>query len=227
MLPTTLSFNPLPLISDNSNSILAAAKAQGAADHLAANTDPTLIAGFAAQKAIIVANYNTTQTGGFEIFHDNAGILIPSILHPLSRGFVNIASTNPFTEPTIDPRFGSNPTDIQVVVEGIKFQQKMMATEPLLEMLPVQLLPPAVTTLSDTLLTIYVKAGVQTNYHPSGTTAMLPLDMGGVVDTSLLVYGSKNLRVIDSGMIPLLPGSHIAAAMFAIGEKVSKFHTPL
>jgi hypothetical protein len=80
----------------------------------------------------------TATTGGFEIFHDNAGILVPSILHPYSRGSVAINSVDPFTEPTIDPRYGSNPLDIQIVVEGIKFIQKMSATPPMLNLQPVQ-----------------------------------------------------------------------------------------
>jgi len=88
------------------------------------------------------------------------------------------------------------------------------------KLLPIQLAPPAAATLSDELLTLWVKAGVQTNYHPSGTASMLPLDMGGVVDTNLLVYGTSNLRVVDSGMFPLLPGSHIGAAVYAVAEKV-------
>jgi choline dehydrogenase-like flavoprotein len=185
-------------------------------------TDATVIAGFAAMKDIITKNLGTTLTGGFEIFHNNAGILIPSILHPYSRGSVEINSRDPFTEPTIDPRYGSNPLDLQIVVEGIKFMQKMINTPPMQKLLPVQVAPPAVATLSDELLTLWVKAGLQTNYHPSGTASMLPLEMGGVVDTNLLVYKTSNLRVVDSGMIPLLPGSHIGAAVFAISEKVGR-----
>jgi len=52
---------------------------------------------------------------------------------------------------------------------------------------------------------------------------MLPLDLGGLVDTNLLVYGTSNLRVVDSGMFPLLPGSHIGAAVYAISEKVGYY----
>jgi choline dehydrogenase-like flavoprotein len=31
---------------------------------------------------------------------------------------------------------------------------------------------------------------LQTEFHPSGTTSMLPFELGGVVDSRLLVYGT-------------------------------------
>jgi choline dehydrogenase len=216
------------LFTDESASILSAATAQSPDGYLAADTDATVLAGFNAIKEIITANLGSTTTGGFEIFHDNASILVPSILHPCSRRSVEINSLDPFTEPTIDPRYGSNPPDLQIVIEGIKFMQKMINTPPMQTLLPVQVAPPAAATLSDELLTLWVQAGVQTNYHPSGTASILLLDMGGVVDTNLLVYRTSNLRVVDSGMFPLLSGSHIGAAVYAVSEKVgySSFKFP-
>ena len=41
-----------------------------------------------------------------------------------------------------------------------------------------------------------------------GSTSMLPRDKGGVVDTSLKVYGTRNLRVVDLGIVPLEVGVH-------------------
>lgn len=40
---------------------------------------------------------------------------------------------------------------------------------------------------------------------------MLPRDSGGVVDTSLLVYGTSNLRVVDASIMPLQVGAHLMA----------------
>jgi choline dehydrogenase len=145
-------------------------------------------------------------------------------LHPFSRGTVAIKSADAFVEPSIDPRYGSNPLDLQIVIEGIKFQNKLITTAPMLELLPVQVAPPAIA--DDAALELYVKLGLQTNYHPSGTASMLPKEKGGVVDTKLLVYGTANLRVVDGGMIPLLPGCHIGAAVYAVAEKVRSVHTP-
>lgn len=38
---------------------------------------------------------------------------------------------------------------------------------------------------------------------------MLPKNYGGVVDTKLRVYGTKNIRVVDMSIIPLNIGAHI------------------
>ncbi len=44
---------------------------------------------------------------------------------------------------------------------------------------------------------------VGTEYHPSCTCAMLPLELGGVVDANLKVYGLANVRVADSSVFAL------------------------
>jgi choline dehydrogenase-like flavoprotein len=49
-----------------------------------------------------------------------------------------------------------------------------------------------------------IRSGVRTEFHGSGTTSMMPLELGGVVDTHLRVYGTKNLRIVDAGIVPLV-----------------------
>jgi len=68
-----------------------------------------------------------------------------------------------------------------------------------------------------------VKRNLRTEFHPCGTTAMMPLGLGGVVDSSLKVYGTENLRVVDAGIMPLIPGAHLQAAVYAVAEKVSSW----
>ncbi len=50
---------------------------------------------------------------------------------------------------------------------------------------------------------------------------MIPLALGGVVDPELQVYGTENLRVVDAGVMPLIPGAHLQATVYAVAEKVS------
>jgi choline dehydrogenase-like flavoprotein len=65
-----------------------------------------------------------------------------------------------------------------------------------------------------------VKRRVQTEFHPSGTTAMMPVELGGVVGPRLGVDGAVGLRVVDAGVMPLVVGAHLQAAVYAVAEKV-------
>jgi choline dehydrogenase-like flavoprotein len=84
-----------------------------------------------------------------------------------------------------------------------------------------ELLPgPAILDVGDAL-EVYVRTALLTAWHPAGTAAMLPKELGGVVDPELKVYGVSNLRVVDASIIPMLPSSHTMATVYAIAEKVS------
>jgi choline dehydrogenase-like flavoprotein len=49
----------------------------------------------------------------------------------------------------------------------------------------------------------------------AGAASMLPKDKGGVVDPTLKVYGTTNLRVVDLSVVPLHFASH-PVGMFLI-----------
>lgn len=61
--------------------------------------------------------------------------------------------------------------------------------------------------------------GLSTEYHPSASMSMLPLELGGVVDTQLRVHGIDKLRVIDSSVIPVGMAAHLMSPTFALAEK--------
>lgn len=52
-----------------------------------------------------------------------------------------------------------------------------------------------------------------TNYYPAGTYAMASGKLNAVVDESLKVYGTKNVRVCDASVIPILH------TVYALAEK--------
>jgi len=58
-------------------------------------------------------------------------------------------------------------------------------------------------------------------FHPVGTAPLAPKEIGGVVDPSLKVYGTKNLRVVDASVIPLQIGVPPMATVYAIAERAA------
>ena len=63
-----------------------------------------------------------------------------------------------------------------------------------------------------------------TSYHPVGTCKMAPQsDPGAVVDARLRVHGLERLRVIDSSIMPTIPGGNTTAPSMMIGERGAGF----
>lgn len=50
---------------------------------------------------------------------------------------------------------------------------------------------------------------------------MMPRDMGGVVDTNLVVYGTANVRVVDASILPFQICGHLTSTIYAIAERIS------
>lgn len=209
------------MISNNSFAILSNASSQGATDYLLPGLDRTVIAGFQAQKNSLVTRLGTTTSAAYEIINNNAGSLTVAVMHPLSRGVCYINSPDPFEPPMIDPRWLSNPTDRAILIEALRFNRQILAAPSMLLLEAAQFVPPA--NADEDALNQVINNGIRTEFHPSGTLAMLPLDMGGVVDSTLLVYGTQNLRVVDASIFPLVPAAHLQAVVYAVAEKVTFF----
>ena len=142
------------------------------------------------------------------------------LLHPLSRGSVNIDATDPHKEPVVDYRALSNPVDTDILAEFVRFTRRYHFDTSLAIHGPQESSPGA-DVVSDEDLADYVRLSASpTEFHPSGTCAMLPREFGGVVDEDLRVYGINGLRVIDASIIPTLPGANTCQTVYAIAEKV-------
>lgn len=143
-----------------------------------------------------------------------------SIAHPLSRGFIEINSTDPLAPPIVDLRTGSNPVDLNLFAEAYRFGRRLVQTPAIQELVPTELTPgPSLQT--DEELLGFARDSLSTMFHPVGTSAMQPREIGGVVDYNLMVYGTRNLRVVDASIMPLIPGTHLQSTVYAIGEKVN------
>lgn len=128
------------------------------------------------------------------------------LLQPLSRGSVHIGSSDPLAPPVIDPAFLKNPLDLKLLVKIVKLCRDIMNSDAYKAAKPVAYDPPN-EMQSDEELEEFVRKTANPFFHPVGTASMLPKEDGGVVDKTLKVYGTKNLRVVS---IPFM--NHLRAS---------------
>ncbi|KAL3426544.1 GMC oxidoreductase [Phlyctema vagabunda] len=214
-----LAFLPLTTISNKSAEISATAAAQDAASFLPADTDASVVAGYEAQHKILERGLTASNIGLMEYIYSDA-VVLPGLQHPFSRGHVRISSTDALAAPVVTNGWLSNPLDLSLMLEGIKFARTIMQTAAQQELNPAELVPGAAVQ-SDADLEAFVKDNLDTLYHPAGTAVMMKQEEGGVVDTSLKVYGTANLRIVDTSIFPLLPATHIQSTVFAVAEKAA------
>jgi len=143
--------------------------------------------------------------------------LLCAYTHPFHRGTVHIKSTNPAEPPAIRQNYFSNEADLDILVKTVKWINKVYATAPLKDLVVRKLVPTGGET--DEELRDWAKDMLATVHHPVGTCAMLPKELGGVVDSKLLVYGTENLRVIDTSVVPLQISSNVQTLAYAVAEK--------
>ncbi|KAI4271793.1 MAG: hypothetical protein L6R38_006771 [Xanthoria sp. 2 TBL-2021] len=157
------------------------------------------------------------------ITEGNYVTLLVALSHPFSRGSVHITSADARDKPVIDPKYLSHPLDNEILARHVQYMETLIRTEPLASLLKKdgRRIPADVhvETLEEAR-----KLGPRTvtsNFHPTGTCAMMPKELGGVVDERLIVHGTTNLRVVDASIIPLEPRGNIQSSVFAIAERAS------
>ncbi|KAI1348717.1 GMC oxidoreductase-domain-containing protein [Xylaria sp. FL0043] len=171
----------------------------------------------------ILALLSRRDVAAFELMATSWGQLAIGAMHSLSRGTIHARSSSIFDNepPVVDLRLCSHPFDCEILRMGVEFNDRLIATNAMAALLPVP--PPGLATedLNNRTALMETIAGmVRTEFHPSGTAAMMPRSAGGVVDAGLKVYGTRNLRVVDASVMPLIPSGHIQSAIYAVAEKV-------
>ncbi|KAF7561251.1 hypothetical protein G7046_g2876 [Stylonectria norvegica] len=191
-----------------------------AKDGLPGNAPASVKRGYAAQKQLLRAQLLETDAGVFEILADSTGTLTVSAMKSFSRGTVRPSDTKSvFDQPVLNPRYCSNPIDCDIIALGLQLNRKHIGTKAMSQLQPK--LPDKWNTDDRETLIGLLKPLITTEFHPSGTTAMMPLSMGGVVDSNLKVYGTCNLRVVDAGVFPIIPAAHLSAVVYGVAEKAA------
>ncbi|KAF8958575.1 GMC oxidoreductase [Flammula alnicola] len=140
--------------------------------------------------------------------------------HPFSRGSIHAKSKDPKVHPEIDPHYFEWDADIEILVQQIKYLRTLHEVEPWKSGV-VREVDPGPSSLADSDLQDYIKNHLSSTWHTVGSCSMLPRDKQGVVDPTLKVYGTTNLRVVDLSIVPLHIAAHTQATAYVIGEKAA------
>ena len=140
-------------------------------------------------------------------------------LYPKSTGRVTLAGPDPLALPLIDPALGSDETDIQTLLRGLKMSRTIFAHESFRKYQGREVLPGAAVS-SDAQWIEHIRRTLTTVHHPGSTCRMGPVG-DNVVDQELKVHGLEHLRVADASIYPRLVGENTNASVLAIAEKAS------
>ena len=152
--------------------------------------------------------YDYPRVDGFTI--------LPTLLHPKSRGTVSLSSSDPKAPPIIQPNFLEEKDDLDKLIKGGKLVFKLMKDESLKKHIKLDGLP--INRSSEDFLIEHIKKTLETVYHPVGTCTM-GTDKMSVVDPSLKVHGIHNLRVVDASIMPKIISGNTNAPVYMIAEK--------
>ncbi|KAE9408774.1 alcohol oxidase [Gymnopus androsaceus JB14] len=143
--------------------------------------------------------------------------------HNFSRGTIHCLSSDPHEPPAIDPHYFERDIDLQIFIKTIRYVREITKKAPLKDILsddPASMeLNPGAEIQTDEQIANWLKQCLSTTWHTTGSLSMLPKDKNGVVDPTLKVYGTKNIRVVDVSIIPLQFAAHTQATAYIIAEQ--------
>lgn len=220
-----IGFLSLELISNNSQSILDDAEATSAADFLPEvySTSKDLLAGFAAQRDVLLKSIRAGSVAVLEFPISGGGFIPNAMQKPLSRGTVHLNATNPLAVPVVTHNALANPFDRATIFEALQFTRRVLNSESVSSLNPVEVTPgPQYTELDSTIERLVAAGSLSPTFsHASCSCPMMPREMGGVVDSELLVYGTKRLSIVDASILPVIPAAHLQATMYSVAEKAA------
>ena len=141
------------------------------------------------------------------------------MLHPESRGTVELASADPAAHPKIVQNFLATDADRQVLREGVRMT-RAIASEPAMQRFVAGEIAPGAAKARDAEIDAHVRTTSITVHHPLGTCRM-GADDQAVVDPEMRVRGVDGLRVVDASVMPDMVSGNINAAVLMIAERAS------
>ena len=146
-----------------------------------------------------------------------------------SRGWVRIASDDPFAKPRMLFNYLSTPEDRREWVEAIAIARNIMG-QPAFEEFNGGEMSPGLEVEGDEAVFDWVRKDAETALHPSCTARMGTDGMGVRDPASMRVHVTGGLRVVDASSMPSVTNGNIYAPVMMLAEKAADLilgNTPL
>lgn len=138
-----------------------------------------------------------------------------------SRGWVRLASANPLDPPRIFFNYMSHEEDWVQMRACVRLTREIFAQRAF-DRYRGREIQPGAQVQSDAEIDAFIRAQVQTAYHPSCSCKMgRQHDPLAVVDPQTRVIGVAGLRVVDSSIMPSVTTGNLNAPTIMIAEKAS------
>ena len=140
---------------------------------------------------------------------------------PRSRGQVRIRSADAGDKPRIRFNYLEQPEDIEAWRRCIRLTREILA-QPALDPYRGREAQPGPEVASDAAIDEWVRANVESAYHPCGSCRMGAADdPHAVVDPECRVIGVERLRVVDASVFPTVTNGNINAPTIMLAERAS------
>jgi choline dehydrogenase len=138
-----------------------------------------------------------------------------------SRGWVRLASADPFAKPRIRFNYMSHPDDVAEFRACVRLTREVFAQKAF-DPYRGREIQPGKDIQSDDEVDAFVRAKVESAYHPSCSNRMGRRDDPmAVVDPEARVIGLESLRVIDSSIMPSITTGNLNAPTIMLAEKLA------
>ena len=138
-----------------------------------------------------------------------------------SRGNVRIKNSNPSSKPSIIFNYLETEEDRQDWRDCIRLTREILS-QPALDEFNGGEASPGLEVKSDDEIDAWVRANVESAYHPSCSCKMgSSNDPMAVVNSDGQVIGIDNLRVIDSSVFPTIPNGNLNGPTIMLAEKMA------
>lgn len=142
-----------------------------------------------------------------------------NLLHPRSRGRVELSSADPFAKPRLIGNFLSEEIDRRILRDAVTLGRELMAA-PVLKPFRGAFAGPGAKAETPAEIDRWIARAVSTVHHPCGTCAM-GTAADAPVDETLRLRGFDGLRVADASVMPDLVSGNINACVVMIAEKAA------